>query len=78
MWFMAIQISPRMIGVLLDEFHWFWATEWTCFCTQLVSGYVFLRYKDRLSGRGRMLLLVFFTVAACFSLFWINGTCRSC
>jgi cytochrome d ubiquinol oxidase subunit I len=58
---------------LVDEFHWFWATEWTFFCVQVVSGYTFLRYKDRLSGRGRMLLLVFYTVAAWFSLFWING-----
>ena len=72
MWFMSIQVSPRTIGVLVDEFHWFWATEWTFFCAQVVSGYTFLRYKDRLSGRGRM-LLVFYSVAAWLSLFWING-----
>ena len=73
MWFASIQVSPRAMGVLVDEFHWFWATEWTFFCTQVVSGYSFLRYKDRLSGRGRMLLLAFYSVAAWFSLFWING-----
>ena len=73
MWFTSIQVSPRTIGVLVDEFHWFWATEWTFFCVEVVSGYAFLRYKDRLSGRGRMLLLVFYSVAAWFSLFWING-----
>ena len=73
MWFTSIQVSPRTIGVLVDEFHWFWATEWTFFCVQVVSGYTFLRYKDRLSGRGRMLLLVFYSAAAWFSLFWING-----
>jgi cytochrome d ubiquinol oxidase subunit I len=73
MWFTTIQVSPRTIGVLVDEFHWFWATEWTLFCAQVVSGYTFLRYKDRLNGRDRMLLLVFYTVAAWFSLFWING-----
>ena len=73
MWFTSIQVSPRTIGVLVDEFHWIWATEWTFFCAQVVSGYTFLRYKDRLSGRGRMLLLVFYSVAAWFSLFWING-----
>jgi cytochrome bd ubiquinol oxidase subunit I len=58
---------------LVDEFHWFWATEWTFFCVEAVSGYTFLRYKDRLSGRGRMLLLMFYSVAAWLSLFWING-----
>jgi cytochrome d ubiquinol oxidase subunit I len=73
MWFMSIQVSPRTIGSLVDEFHWFWATEWTFFCVQVVSGYTFLRYKDRLNGRDRMLLLMFYTVAAWFSLFWINA-----
>jgi cytochrome d ubiquinol oxidase subunit I len=73
MWFTTIQISPRTIGTLVDEFHWFWATEWTLFCAQVVSGYTFLRYKDRLNGRDRMLLLMFYTVAAWFSLFWINA-----
>lgn len=72
-WFTSIQVSPRTIGLLVDEFHWFWATEWTLLCVEAVSGYTFLRYKDRLSGRGRMLLLVFYSVAAWFSLFWING-----
>ncbi len=73
MWFTSIQVSPRTIGVLVDEFHWVWATEWTFFCVEVVSGYAFLRYKDRLSGRGRMLLLVIYSLAAWFSLFWING-----
>ena len=50
MWFTSIQVSPRTIGVLVDEFHWIWATEWTFFCVEVVSGYAFLRYKDRLSA----------------------------
>ena len=73
MWFTSIQVSPRTIGVLVDEFHWIWATEWTFFCVAVISGYEFLRYKDRLSARGRMLLLVIYSVAAWFSLFWTNG-----
>ena len=50
MWFTAIQVSPRTLGVLVDEFHWIWATEWSFFCLEVVSGYAFLRYKDRLSA----------------------------
>jgi cytochrome d ubiquinol oxidase subunit I len=73
MWFASIQVSPRTIGVLVDEFHWLWATEWTFFCTEVVSGYAFLRYRDRLSARGRITLLAFYSLAAWFSLFWING-----
>jgi len=73
MWFTSIQVSPRTIGVMVDEFHWIWATEWTFFCLEVVSGYTFLRYKDVLSDRGRMLVLGAYTTAAWFSLFWING-----
>jgi cytochrome bd ubiquinol oxidase subunit I len=74
MWFTSIQVSPRTLGVMVDEFHWIWATEWSFFCLEVVSGYAFLRYKDRLSARGRLLLLVLYSTAAWFSLFWINGT----
>jgi cytochrome d ubiquinol oxidase subunit I len=73
MWFTAIQVCPRTIGVLVDEFNWIWATEWTLFCAEVVSGYAFLRYRDRLSARGRMTLLAFYSAAGWFSLFWINS-----
>ncbi len=73
MWFTSIQISPRTIGLMVDEFHWVWATEWTFFCLEIVAGYAFYRTCDRLSDRTRMRLLVVYTLAAWFSLFWING-----
>lgn len=73
MWFTSIQVSPRTIGVMVGEFHWIWATEWTFFCLEVTSGYTFLRYKGVLSDRGRMFVLVAYTTAAWFSLFWING-----
>ncbi len=73
MWFTAIQVSPRTIGVMVEEFHWIWATEWTFFVVEVVSGYAFLRYKDKLSGKGRTILLAIYSTAAWFSLFWING-----
>lgn len=73
MWFTTIQISPRTIGVMVEEFHWVWATEWTFFCLEVVAGYAFYRHGHRLDDRARMTLLVLYTVAAWFSLFWING-----
>ena len=73
MWFTAIQVSPRTIGVMVDEFHWIWATEWTFFCLEVVAGYAFLRYHDRLSDRSRAMVLFFYSLAGWFSLFWING-----
>lgn len=72
-WFTTIQVSPRTIGMMVGEFHWIWATEWTFFCLEVVSGYAFYRYGDRLPDRARLILLVLYTLAAWFSLFWING-----
>jgi hypothetical protein len=73
MWFTSIQVSPRTIGLMVDEFHWIWATEWTFFCLEIVSGYAFYRYGERLDDRSRLTLLALYFVAAWFSLFWING-----
>ncbi len=73
MWFTSIQISPRTIGLMVDEFHWLWATEWTFFCLEIVAGYCFYRYGTRLDDRARLSLLALYALAAWFSLFWING-----
>jgi mono/diheme cytochrome c family protein len=73
MWFTSIQISPRTIGLMVDEFHWLWAVEWTFFALEITAGYTFYRYGSRLSDRVRMRLLVLYAVAAWASLFWING-----
>ena len=73
MWFTSIQVSASTIGLMIDEFHWLWATEWTFFCLEIVAGYAFYRYAHVLSDRARMALLGLYTFAAWFSLFWING-----
>ncbi len=73
MWFTTIQISARTIGTMVYEFHWIWAAEWTFFCLEIVSGYAFYRYADRLSNRDRFTLLVLYAVAAWMSLLLING-----
>lgn len=73
MWFTTIQVSPRTIGMMVDEFHWLWATEWTFFCLEVASGYAFYRYAKVLDGRTRLALLVLYAIAAWMSLFWING-----
>lgn len=73
MWLTTIQVSPRTIGLMVDEFHWIWATEWTCFAVEIVAGYMFLRYGARLPDRVRLRLLATYSVASFLSLFWING-----
>ena len=73
MWFTSIQVSPRTIGLMIDEFHWLWATEWLFFCVEVGAGYAFYRYRRRLTDPTRMLLLVAYSAAGWMSLFWING-----
>lgn len=73
MWFTSIQVSAPTIGLMIDEFHWIWATEWTFFCLEVVAGYVFYRYGKQLTDQARLKLLVLYSVAAWMSLFWING-----
>src|SRR5262245_27612748 len=73
MWFTSIQVSPRTIGLMVDEFHWLWAIEWTFFCLEIVAGYAFYRYGKGLNDRARLALLGLYSLAAWASLFWING-----
>ncbi len=73
MWFTSIQVSPRTIGMMVDTFHWLWAIEWTFFSLEIAAGYAFYRYGDVLEDAMRMKLLVLYSVASWFSLFWING-----
>src|SRR5262245_27964066 len=28
MWLISIQVGARTLGLMVDEFHWVWATEW--------------------------------------------------
>ncbi len=72
-WLTSIQVSPRTIGLMVQEFHWLWATEWTFFCLEVGSGYAFYRYGPRLPDRTRLGLLMSYSLASWMSLFWING-----
>jgi mono/diheme cytochrome c family protein len=73
MWLTSIQVSPATIGLMVRTFHWIWAIEWTSFMLEVISGYVFYRYGERLEPRRRLQLLGLYSFAAWSSLFWING-----
>ncbi len=73
MWFISIQVSPVTIGLMVKQFHWIWAIEWTFFSLEVVAGYSFYRYSKYLNDRTRMATLVLYSVASFMSLFWING-----
>ena len=72
-WFGAIQVSPRTIGMMVHEFNWIWGIEYTFFALEMTSGYAFYRYGTRLNDQSRLLLLGLYSIASWFSLFWING-----
>ncbi len=73
MWFTTIQVGARTIGLMVDEFHWLWATEWVWFSIEVTAGYAFYRFGSRLDDRARIRLLGLYAFAAWMSLFWING-----
>lgn len=73
MWFTTIQVGARTIGLMVDEFHWLWATEWVWFSIEVCSGYAFYRFGSKLDDRARRRLLGLYAIAAWMSLFWING-----
>src|SRR6185503_5760036 len=47
MWFTTIQVGARTIGLMVDEFHWLWATEWVWFSIEVTAGYAFYRFGSR-------------------------------
>lgn len=73
MWLTTIQVGARTIGLMVDEFHWLWATEWVWFSIEVCAGYAFYRCGARLPDRARRRLLALYALAAWMSLFWING-----
>lgn len=72
-WFTTIQVGARTIGLMIDRYHWLWATEWVAFSVEVCAGYAFVRVGRRLPDRARLRLLALYAIASWFSLFWING-----
>src|SRR6201995_3017784 len=64
MWFTTIQVGARTIGLMIDEFHWLWGTEWGWFAIEVTAGYAFYRYGSRLAGRARLRLLALYALAS--------------
>ena len=73
MWFTTIEVGARTIGLMVDRFHWLWATEWVCFSVEVCAGYAYVRVGRRLSDPARIRLLALYATAAWLSLFFING-----
>src|SRR5260221_664568 len=72
-WFTTIQVGARTIGLMVDQFHWLWATEWVCFSVEVVAGYAFYKVGKSLGPKARLRLLPLYPAAAWLSPFFING-----
>ena len=72
-WFTTIAVGARTIGLMIDQFHWLWATEWVCFSVEVVSGYAFYKIGHRLEPKVRLRMLALYAGASWLSLFFING-----
>ncbi|WP_199193226.1 c-type cytochrome [Blastopirellula marina] len=72
-WFTAIQVSAPTIGQMIENFHWIWATEYLFFLLEIIAGYLFYRYHERISDTACLRLLGMYAFAAWMSLFLING-----
>ena len=72
-WFTAIQVSAPTIGGMIYNFHWIWATEYLFFLLEIIAGYLFYRYHQRISDEACLRLLGMYAFAAWMSLFLING-----
>ena len=69
----GLDVWANTIGLMVEEFHWLWATEWLFFSLEVVAGYLFYRYRARLSHGTRMWLLTLYAISSWMSLFLING-----
>lgn len=72
-WFVVALISPETISLLLRQFVWGWATEWVLFFVEIISGYVYYFYWDRLDPKTHVKVGWIYAASAWGSLFIING-----
>lgn len=72
-WFVIGLISPETISLLLRQFIWAWATEWVLFLVEIISGYIYYFYWDRMEPKTHVRIGIIYGVAAWGSLAVING-----
>lgn len=72
-WFTTAVVSPRAISLLVHNFIWAWAIEWTVFLVEIISGYVYYYTWRRLSPKRHIAVGWIYAASAWLSLFVING-----
>jgi len=72
-WFAISLFSPDATQHLIQRFVWLWATEWTFFVVEIVTGYLYYYRRDALSLKARRQLAGIYALAAWGSLLVITG-----
>ncbi|HUU44311.1 MAG TPA: cytochrome ubiquinol oxidase subunit I [Acidobacteriota bacterium] len=72
-WLVIGLISPEATSLLLRQFIWAWAAEWVLFLVEIISGYVYYFYWDRLDPKTHIRVGIVYAVSAWGSLVIING-----
>ncbi len=72
-WFVIGLISPQATELLIHNFVWGWAIEWTFFVVEIASALVYYYGWTRMSARSHIAVGWIYFVAAWLSLVVING-----
>ncbi len=72
-WFVIGLLSPAATEVLIHNFVWGWAIEWTFFLVEIIAAILYYYGWKRMDARSHMILGWIYFAAAWLSLVVING-----
>jgi mono/diheme cytochrome c family protein len=72
-WFVIGLLNPVATEMLIHNFVWIWAIEWTFFAVEITAVIVYFQGWDRMSARNHLAVGWIYFIFAWLSLFAING-----
>ncbi len=72
-WFIIGLLNPAATQMLIHNFVWVWATEWTFFVVEILASLLYYYGWQRMSAKDHLKLGWIYFIAAWLSLFAING-----
>jgi mono/diheme cytochrome c family protein len=72
-WFIIGLLNPAATEVLIHNFVWGWAAEWTFFIIEITAAILYYYGWERMSARNHLIIGWIYFGAAWLSLFLING-----
>ena len=72
-WFIIGLLNPAATEVLIHNFVWLWATEWTFFLIEICAAIIYYYGWQKMSAKNHLIVGWIYFAAAWMSLFFING-----